>query len=70
VDEGEGLSEEVHRRIGEPFFTTRPVGEGSGLGVYVAAGIARNLGGTLRFNSTPGSGTRATVSIPALDHGE
>jgi two-component system sensor histidine kinase RegB len=63
-DEGHGMSPEVLERAGEPFFTTRPPGRGTGLGLFVVRLHAERLGGTLRHASAPGSGTTARVEWP------
>lgn len=65
-DSGSGLNEEVQRRIGEPFFTTKEVGEGMGLGVFLTRNVIHGLGGELRFTSPPGEGTLCTVRIPLV----
>lgn len=62
-DHGHGMSPEVRRRAGEPFFTTKPAGEGLGLGLFLARTVAEQLGGSLRFEGT--SGTVAILEIPA-----
>jgi two-component system, sensor histidine kinase RegB len=64
ADRGEGLSAPVVARLGEPFFTTKPVGKGLGLGVFLTRTLVEQLGGSLRFESTPGQGTRASLELP------
>jgi signal transduction histidine kinase len=65
ADEGAGMAPEVLARLGEPFFTTR--GErGTGLGVGISRRIVEEHGGSLAFDSTPGRGTRAIVTLPGL----
>jgi two-component system sensor histidine kinase RegB len=64
-DRGRGIAPSVLARIGEPFFTTKPAGQGMGLGVFLARSIAERLGGALSFDSAPGRGTTATLSLPA-----
>jgi len=64
VDQGHGMPEEVLKRLGEPFFTTKEPGKGMGLGVYLATNVMRRLGGHLEFVSQPGQGTVAQVWIP------
>ncbi len=67
-DDGAGMSPEVQRRAFEPFFTTKPFGTGHGLGLSISRGLVTSLGGDLRLESQPGSGTVATVELPeALD---
>jgi two-component system sensor histidine kinase RegB len=63
-DSGSGLSEEVARRIGEPFFTTKEVGEGMGLGVFLTRNVIQGIGGELRFANAPSGGTLCTVRVP------
>jgi two-component system NtrC family sensor kinase len=63
-DSGAGMDEQTLARIGEPFFTTRPVGSGTGLGIAISQGIARSHGGALTFASAPGQGTTATLTLP------
>lgn len=63
-DDGPGMPADVLERVGEPFFTTKALGEGVGLGVYVARSIAEQLGGTLHLRSVDGDGVRATLTLP------
>jgi two-component system sensor histidine kinase RegB len=69
-DSGGGMEPETLARAGEPFFTTRAPGSGTGLGLFVVRLNAERLGGTLRLHSTPGSGTEAVVEWPVLTEGE
>jgi signal transduction histidine kinase len=64
-DQGAGMAPDVLARLGEPFFTTRG-DRCTGLGVGISRRIVEEHGGTLTFESTPGSGTRAIVSLPGL----
>lgn len=64
VDTGVGMDEATLARLGEPFFTTRPVGAGIGLGIAVSTGIVERHGGRLEFASAPGQGTTARLSLP------
>lgn len=65
ADHGAGMTPEVLGRLGEPFFSTR--GErGTGLGIGISRRIVAEHGGTIRFDSTPGQGTRVTVTVPGL----
>lgn len=67
ADTGEGMSAEVLARAEEPFFTTKPTGEGMGLGLFVTRTLIVQLGGALSLSSTAGEGTIATVYIPNGD---
>jgi CheY-like chemotaxis protein len=59
------MTPEVRQRATEPFFSTKPLGKGTGLGLAQAYGIARQSGGTLRIDSAPGEGTRVRLLFPA-----
>ena len=63
-DDGGGMAAEVQRRAFEPFFSTKPEGKGSGLGLPVARALAESHGGSLRLESTPGQGTTALLELP------
>ncbi len=63
-DTGTGMTPEVLARATEPFFTTKEVGKGSGLGLPQVEGVARQSGGTIRLASTPGIGTTVEVWLP------
>jgi len=63
-DTGEGMSDEVIAHAPEPFFTTKKVGRGSGMGLAQAYGFARQSGGTLHLRSVLGQGTTATLLLP------
>ncbi len=63
-DDGSGIDPAIHARIMEPFFTTKEVGSGSGLGLSTAFGIVKKHGGTLEFSSVPGEGSCFTVKLP------
>jgi signal transduction histidine kinase len=68
-DDGPGIPPELQARIWEPFFTTKPVGEGTGLGLEVAQRIVvRRHGGTIVLESQPGN-TVFTVRLPLAPHG-
>ena len=65
TDTGRGIPREHQARIGEPFFTTKPAGTGTGLGLAVCRDIVRGHGGSMRIDSEPGTGTRVTIALPA-----
>ena len=64
-DRGSGMPPEVLERVGEPFFTTKPPGQGMGLGLFLTRAVVERLGGSLVIDSTPPDGTRARVVVPA-----
>jgi PAS domain S-box-containing protein len=63
-DTGTGIPPEVIDRIFEPFFTTKDEGQGTGLGLASAYGFARQAGGAISVESTPGAGARFTLDLP------
>ena len=63
-DTGIGMSEQVLKEIFIPFFTTKDVNEGTGLGLPVAYGIVTSHGGTIRVQSAPGQGARFDIELP------
>jgi PAS domain S-box-containing protein len=63
-DTGVGMSPEVVQRAVEPFYTTKPVGKGSGLGLSSALVFAQQSGGDLRITSAPGKGTTVSIFLP------
>jgi PAS domain S-box-containing protein len=64
TDNGIGMSPDTARRLGEPFFTTKSPGQGTGLGLATVYGIVREAGGTVRCSTTPGVGTAFEVRLP------
>lgn len=69
-DTGCGISKENLSRILEPFFTTKDVGQGTGLGLATVYGIIRQTGGYLAIDSTIGVGTTFTIYLPRLSEAE
>ena len=63
-DDGVGITPEVRAVLFEPFFTTRPGGEGTGLGLPIVVGILDDHGGFLEVDSTPGQGSTFHVWLP------
>ncbi len=66
IDEGTGMTPDILQRIGEPFFTTKEPGRGMGLGLHLTENVIRRLDGSLTFESVPGKGTIAKVTLPTL----
>ncbi|HEY3058999.1 MAG TPA: ATP-binding protein [Chloroflexota bacterium] len=65
-DTGRGIPAEHLPRVFDPFFTTRQVGEGTGMGLAVCYGIVGRHGGSIALASEPGLGTTVTVSLPSV----
>jgi two-component system cell cycle sensor histidine kinase/response regulator CckA len=63
-DTGHGMDARTLARIGEPYFTTKPAGEGTGLGLATVMGIVRRACGDLLVDSLPGTGTRVRLWFP------
>jgi PAS domain S-box-containing protein len=66
ADSGPGVPAELAGRIFEPYFTTKPAGEGTGVGLAVSLGIVQAHGGTLLLEQAPGRGACFVLSLPAL----
>jgi two-component system NtrC family sensor kinase len=69
-DTGVGIAPENLPKIFEPFYTTKEVGRGTGLGLAVCYGILTEHGGTLDVQSTMGTGTTFTITLPAIKQNE
>lgn len=63
-DNGTGMSEEAVRRAFVPFYTTKEVGLGKGLGLSIVDGIVKRHGGSVQLKSKQGSGTTVTIHLP------
>jgi signal transduction histidine kinase len=66
-DTGTGMTSDVVERAFEPFYSTKPKGEGTGLGLATVYGIVTRSGGTVEIHSTPGGGTTIEVLLPGTD---
>ncbi|MFT5699228.1 MAG: two-component system cell cycle sensor histidine kinase/response regulator CckA [Desulforhopalus sp.] len=64
-DNGIGMDGEILGRVFEPYFTTKDIGEGTGIGMAVVHGIVERHGGAIIVDSKPGQGTAFTIFLPA-----
>ena len=64
-DTGSGMDAAVLERVYDPFFTTKPVGAGTGLGMSIVYGVMQQHGGNIRIESSPGKGTRIELRFLA-----
>ncbi|WP_249054328.1 ATP-binding protein [Xanthomonas nasturtii] len=69
-DDGPGMSAHVAQRASEPFFTTKDVGKGAGLGLSQVFGFASQSGGFVELETAPGRGTTVTLFLPAIEEAE
>lgn len=67
ADQGQGMDAATLARVTEPFFTTKPPGEGTGLGLPMAKGFAEQSGGGLAIRSAPGQGTTVSLWFPVVE---
>jgi two-component system, NtrC family, sensor histidine kinase HupT/HoxJ len=65
IDKGPGIPGEDLARIFDPFFTSKPVGQGTGLGLYISYGLAHDMGGDLSAGNHPDGGAVFSLSLPA-----
>ena len=65
-DNGGGIPEKVINKIFQPFFTTKPAGQGTGLGLSLSYDIVKAAGGELKVETTEGEGTEFIIQIPAV----
>lgn len=66
-DDGPGMSEETRKRAVEPFFTTKPEGRGTGLGLSMVSSFVSQYGGAVDIRSMPGAGTSVLLYLPCDD---
>ena len=64
-DTGKGIPKENMERIFEPFFSDKPPGEGTGLGLFVTRQLVEKLGGTIEVQSQVGVGTTVKIRLPS-----
>jgi two-component system NtrC family sensor kinase len=67
-DSGIGMSKATLRRLFTPFFTTKELGKGTGLGLFLSQRIVAAMGGSIKVTSEVGHGTRVTVTLPPSEH--
>ncbi|MFN7026290.1 MAG: ATP-binding protein, partial [Pseudorhizobium sp.] len=68
TDTGEGMSSEVKQRAFEPFYTTKGVGSGTGLGLSMVYGFVKQSGGHIQLYSEEGQGTSVRIFLPAIQY--
>lgn len=64
-DSGNGITPDNLEKIFDPYFTTKPIGKGSGIGLSVVLGIVKHLGGAIHVQSEVNKGTSFTVFLPS-----
>jgi signal transduction histidine kinase len=64
ADNGGGIPEHIREKIFQPFFTTKPTGQGTGLGLSMSYDIVKAHGGDIRVDSSPENGTQFIISLP------
>ena len=69
ADNGRGIVPEITTKIYDPFFTTKPVGEGTGLGLTISRNIIESHGGGITCESKPGEGTTFKITLPIKTNG-
>ena len=69
-DDGTGMDRTMLARASEPFFTTKPIGQGTGLGLPMVKGFTEQSGGGMTIESAPGRGTVVTLWLPALERAD
>ena len=67
TDTGVGMDEETRRRACEPLFTTKPAGQGTGIGLFTVYSILQQCGGNINIESRPNHGTTVTILLPSGD---
>jgi signal transduction histidine kinase len=65
-DNGEGIPDDIKNKIFQPFFTTKPTGEGTGLGLSLSYDIVKAHGGELKVETKAGEGSEFTIHLPTV----
>ena len=68
-DNGNGIPESIREKIFQPFFTTKPTGQGTGLGLSLAYDIVKAHGGELKVESEEREGTEFVIQLPVKNNG-
>jgi signal transduction histidine kinase/CheY-like chemotaxis protein len=68
TDSGTGIADDIRGKIFEQFFTTKPLGQGAGLGLYIVSSAMKAHGGRIHLDSLPGKGTTFTLLFPIHHH--
>ena len=63
-DNGNGIPESIKEKIFQPFFTTKPTGQGTGLGLSLAYDIVKTHGGEIKVETKEGEGTTFIIKLP------
>ena len=69
-DTGAGINPEIQDKIFDPYFTTKAVGKGTGMGLAIIHGIVKNYGGVISCRSQPGKGSIFDIYLPVIEHPE
>ena len=65
-DTGAGIAPEIREKIFDPYFTTKEIGKGTGMGLAIVHGIVKSYGGFISCHSQPGEGTVFHVFLPVI----
>ena len=66
-DNGPGVPQDIRKRLFDPFFSTKEVGQGSGLGLSISQAIVTKRGGFIAYDAANGEGACFVVKLPAVD---
>jgi len=70
VDNGIGIPKEIQEKVFDPYFSTKPEGKGTGMGLAMVQGIVRSYGGEIRLFSEPGAGTEICIYLPTIERAD